>query len=128
MKYFDMMYYYLATVYQKFSKTRSVWESQVIGIISITQTAFILDLYLLYNKLQSISGKFSIFEKLFFFSLILILLYYNSKRYEKKFLHFKSIWGVHEGIKKKLFIFLSFFTVIFAWCFILIIGYIFNRY
>jgi hypothetical protein len=126
-QYFDMMYYYLATFYKRFFKKRSGWDLQSIFVITITQTVLILDLYLLFNKLLSIKGKFSIYEKLFFFSLVLILLYLNIKKYEKKYLHYKEIWGVHQGSKKALYNFLTFFTVVFAWCFILIIGLIFNK-
>lgn len=121
-QYFDMMYYFLATFYRRFFKKRSGWDLQSIFVITITQTVLILDLYLLINKLLSNKGKFSIYEKLFFFSLALVILYFNMKRYEKKYLHYKEIWGVHQGSKKALYNFLTFFTVVFAWCFILILG------
>lgn len=122
-----MMYYYLATFYKRFFKKRSGWDLQSIFVITITQTVLILDLYLLFNKLLSIKDKFSTYEKIFFFSLVLILLYLNIKKYEKKYLHYKEIWGVHQGSIKALYNFLTFFTVVFAWCFILFIGLIFNK-
>ena len=128
MQYFDMMYYYLTTFYKRFFKKRSGWDLQSIFVITITQTVLILDLWMLVGvSVLNIRGKVNVFEKLFFFSLVLILLYFNIKKYEKKYLHYKEIWGVHQGSKKALYNFLTFFTVVFAWCFILIIGLIFNK-
>jgi hypothetical protein len=128
MQYFDMMYYYLATFYKSFFKKRSGWDLQSIFVITITQIMLLLDLYVFIGvNILGIKGKFSIYEKLFFFSIVLILLYLNIRKYEKKYLHYKKIWGVHKGSKKALYIFLTFFTVVFAWCFILIIGLIFNK-
>jgi hypothetical protein len=127
-QYFDMMYYYLATFYKRFFKKRSSWDLQSIFVITITQTVLVLDLWMLVGvNVLNIRGKVSVFEKIFFFSLVLILLYLNIRKYEKKYLHYKEIWGVHQGSKKVLYNFLTFFTVVFAWCFILIIGLIFNK-
>lgn len=127
-QYFDMMYYYLATFYKRFFKKRSSWDLQSIFVVTITQTMLLLDLYVFIGvNVLGVKGKFSIYEKLFFFSLVLILLYFNIKKYEKKYLHYKEIWEVHQGSKKALYNFLTFFTVVFAWCFILIIGFVFNK-
>lgn len=127
MKYFDMMYYYMATFYKRFFKKRSTWDLQAIFVLSITQLVLIFDIYLLFFKLLIIERKLTIYEKVFFFSLVLVLLYFNIKKYEKKYLYYKEIWGVYQGSKKAFYTFLSFFTVVFAWCFILILGLIFEK-
>ena len=126
-QYFDMMYYYLATFYKRFFKKRSSWDLQSISVIAITQCLLILNLYDIVLELFSIHRKLSIYEKIFFFSLVLFLLYFNVKKYEKKYLHYKEIWGVNQGSKKILYNFLTFFTVIFAWLLIVILGLIFNK-
>jgi len=126
MKYFDMMYYYLATFYKRFFKKRSAWDLQAIFIITITQLVLIFDIYLLLLKIIVSNGKFTIFEKIFFFFLVLVLLYFNVRKYEKKYQHYKAIWGVHQGAKKAFYTFLTFFTVVFAWCFVLILGFAFK--
>ena len=128
LKIFDMMYYHLATFYQRFNKKTSGWQLQAIFIITITQAALIMDLYLLINELMSIQGKFSLIEKVIFISIVLGLLFYNMKRYEKEYQYYKSIWGAYTGNKKRLQVFLSFFIVVFAWTFIFILGLIFDKY
>lgn len=125
-KYFDMMYYFLATFYKKFFKKRSGWELQSIFVITITQSALLLDLYLLINKLLSIKANFNLYIKIFFLLLVLILLFLNMKKYEKKYLVYKEIWGVYKGGRKTLYVFLTFFTVLFAWCFVFLLKIVFN--
>lgn len=129
MKFFDMMYYFLATFYKKFSKKRSVWELQSIFVITITQFMLLLDLWMYTGvNILNIRGRVNVYEKVVFLVLVSIILFLNIKRYEKKYLHYNEIWGVYEGVKKKIRIFITFFTVVFAWCFIFIVAYISDRY
>ena len=131
MKYFDMMYYYLATFYRRFFKKRSGWDLQSIFVINVTQTMLLFDLWMVLKvNILNIKGKLSTFEKVSFYVLGFALLYFNIKKYEKKYLHHKQVWGVYHGGKKAFFTFITFFTVVFAWCFILIVGYmeyLFNK-
>lgn len=119
-----MMYYYLATFNKKFFKKRSGWDLQSIFMITITQVMLFLDLYVYIGvNFFDIRRKFNLLEKLLFFSLVLVLLYFNIRKYEKKYLYYKNIWGSYQGSKKIIFNFLTFFTVVFAWLFIVIIGF-----
>lgn len=128
LKIFDMMYYHLATFYQRFSKKTSDWQWQAILIISITQFMFLIDIRMVIASIFEVKGEISIYEKLLFFSTVLILVFYNQKRYEKKYQHYKSIWGEYTGGIKKIQIFVSFFIVVLAWTFIFILGFIFDKY
>jgi hypothetical protein len=128
LKIFDMMYYHLATFNQRFSKKTSGWQLQAILIITVTQFMLLLDFWMIIISIFDITGKVSIYEKIIFTSMGLILLFYNMKRYEKKYQYYKSIWGNYTGIKKRIQIFLSFFIVVFAWTFVFILGFIFDKY
>ncbi|MBL1220600.1 hypothetical protein JET18_07105 [Chryseobacterium sp. L7] len=97
-------------------------------IIGITQSMLLLDLWMTISSILDIKGKVTIYEKIIFCSIGLFLIFYNIKRYEKKYRYYKSIWGVYEGYRKRLHVFLTFFTVIFSWLFIFILGFIFDKY
>jgi len=128
LKFFDMMYYHLGTFYQRFSKKTSGWQLQAITTISITQFMFLIDLRMIMISVLEIKEKISIYEKLIFFSIMICIYFYNQKRYEKKYQYYKSIWGNYTGVKKRIQIFLSFFIVVFAWTFVFILGFIFDKY
>lgn len=128
LQYFDMMYYHLATFYQRFYKKTSGWQLQAAFIIGITQLILLSDIWLTIISLIKIERKINIYEKVIFFSLALFLTFYNKNRYEKKYRYYKSIWGIYEGNKKRFHIFLTFFTAIFSWLFIFILGFIFDKY
>ena len=93
MKYFDMMYYYLATFYKRFFKKRSAWDLQAIFVITITQFMFLLDMFMLIIELSDIKRVVSVYEKIGLLMVGLIFLYFNVKKYEKKYQHYKAIWG-----------------------------------
>lgn len=123
LRYFDMMYYFLATFYKRFYKKRSSWEIQAIFVVSITQLVLLSDLWMLIviNGLGYKGSLVPVFKVLFFISALTIF-FLNLKRYEKKYLYYNQIWGDYVGVKKSLFILLSFFTVVFAWCFVFFFG------
>lgn len=124
-KYFDMMFYFLATFYKLFFKKRSGWELQAIFVITVTQMALILDICMLINFYSyKVEGNISIYAKILFFMVSILLLYLNIKKYEKQYLHLDKEWGIYNGFKKNLYIFLSFFTVIFSWCFVFILWFL----
>ncbi|MDV7697662.1 hypothetical protein N6B72_12095 [Chryseobacterium soli] len=128
LRYFDMMYYHLATFYQRFHDKRSGWQIQAAFVIGITQLVLLLDVWMIITFSLGIKGKISIYETISFSLIALFLVFYNIKRYEKNYRYYKSIWGVHKSNTKKFHKFLTFFTAIFAWIFILIIGFIFKKY
>jgi hypothetical protein len=124
MKYFDMMFYYLATFYKRFFKKRSGWEGQAWFVVGITQTMLLLDLYATFTI--NMGNSVHPIERFIFFSLGLSIIFYNYRKYDKKYLYYQKIFSNYQGFKKYLFVFLSFFTVIFAWCYMLILGYFFK--
>ncbi len=123
-KYFDMMYYSFATFYKGFFKKRSGWELQAIFVVTVTQMVLILDLWMIFDKYIYKIEKIDTYAKILFYSVSIVLLYLNIKKYEKKYLHFDKVWGIHNGSKKNLYTFLSFFTVIFSWCFVFILWFL----
>jgi len=123
-----MMYYHLATFYQRFHKKRSGWQIQAAFIIGTTQSMLLLDLWMVITSILEIKYETTIYKKVLFFAIGLFLIFYNINRYEKKYQYYKSKWGVYVGNRKKIQIFLTFFIVIFSWVFVFILGFIFNKY
>ena len=123
LKYFDMMYYYYATFYKRYYKKTSGWQMQTIFIITVTQMGLLFDLYLVY-KLYIENGKINDNEKIIFPIICLIILFYNMKRYEKKYQYYKSIWEKYEGNQRRLYMFLTVFTTVFVWGGLLILGFV----
>ncbi|PRA92615.1 hypothetical protein CQ046_23165 [Chryseobacterium sp. MYb7] len=128
LRFFDMMYYHLATFYQRFHKKTSGWQLQASFIVSITQAMLILDLWMIIISIFDIQKKAGVYEKIIFCIIGLCLIFYNMKRYEKKYQYYKSIWGVYSGNQKKIQVFLTFFTAVFVWVFVFILGFVFNKY
>lgn len=128
LQYFDMMYYHLATFYQRFSKKTSSWQLPAIFVIGMTQFMLLLDFWMIFTSLLKIDGKVNTYEIIVFSSLALFLIFYNMKKYEKKYQYYKSIWSVYTGNRKKSHIFLTFFTFFLAWGGVFILGFIFDKY
>ncbi|OJX31048.1 MAG: hypothetical protein BGO86_01300 [Chryseobacterium sp. 36-9] len=128
LKYFDMMYYYYATFYKRYYKKTSGWQMQAVFVVSVTQFVLLIDILMLLNSILDFKEKVSIYEKIVLCLIGLFFVFYNMKRYEKKYQYYKSIWGKYEGKQKNLYRFLTVFTTIFAWCFVFILAFIFDRY
>ncbi|WP_447635420.1 hypothetical protein [Flavobacterium microcysteis] len=128
MKFFDMMYYYLATFYKRFFKKRSAWEFQAIFVVMVAQSLLIFDVAMVFYGLFVPKGKLTLLENMIMAIIIFGLLYYNIRRYEKKYLIYHEHWKHYSGITKGFFVFLTFFTVVFLWCFVFIAATIFDRY
>lgn len=123
-----MMYYHLATFYQRFYKKTSGWQIQAAFIIGVTQSMLLLDLWMTITSMLKIKYEITTSKKIIFFCIGLFLIFYNIKRYEKKYQYYKSIYGVYEGKRKNFNIFLTFFIIILSWTFVFILGLIFDKY
>ena len=123
MRVFDFLYVLSALFYKRLFKTRSRWESQGILVLSIIQFLILfLPLFILYCYLQ-FDG---IYLKL---SGIVcpIFIYFNNKRYEKRFNYFKENFSYLNLTRNSLIIFLPFVVLIVLAALIFLIGIVSHK-
>lgn len=124
---FDMMFYNFSVFYQRFFRKKSWWEGQAISVVGITKFVLFIDIIILYITFQGkIEGEASKVVDFVILLFIVISLIITSKRYSGKFSYYKKKWGIYTGWKKHFFMFLSFFIVIFLWCFVFIANFLKN--
>jgi Ca2+/H+ antiporter len=125
-KLFDYFYFRFA---QKNFKRDGASANTALLNITIVQVLVITNIYLFFSFLfERENRNFSLFHKILFFLLFILIYYLNHKKYKGKYLEFRERWKDETKDQRQMRWVVIIFVVIMSWGLFFINGFIFDKF
>jgi ABC-type Fe3+ transport system permease subunit len=125
-EFFEYHYYRIAKF--NFKREGSFAFSALLSVSSVQLLVIVNVLLFLQSLFSDIKRKTYLYEKIIFVIILLFLLYFNFRKYNKKYFEFREKWKNEDKKTRILKGVIIIFTILLSWGLFFINGFIFGKF